>query len=134
MAGAASCDRKPQLYFRLSIADLRIFGFYGRARERGGQSPLSPPVENGTPLSLRFFETFFFFPRSRRRKERGGGGEVENNFLILDWIGKFDESVESKLNFLSWRRRGVERWIISYFERGNNFKLRIICVSEVSTS
>lgn len=71
MAGAASCDRKPQLYFRLSIADLRIFGFYGRARERGGQSPLSPPVENGTPLSLRFFETFFF------SLVRGGGKKEE---------------------------------------------------------
>lgn len=116
---------RPQTAAVFSFIDRRSadFRFLWPSKGKGrAEAALYPPVENGTPLSLRFFETFFFFPRSRK-KERGGGGEVENNFLILDWIGKFDESVESKLNFLSWRGRGVERWIISYFERGNNFKL-----------
>lgn len=74
--GVQLCDRKPQLYFRLSaIADLRIFGFYGRGGEKAFPPLPLPPVENGTPLSLGFFETFFS-PRSGIRK--GRGGEVED--------------------------------------------------------
>lgn len=45
LAGSrASCDRKLQLYFRLSaIADLRIFGFYGRLGRGRGRRRLDPP-------------------------------------------------------------------------------------------
>lgn len=55
----ASGDRKLQLYFQLSpIADLRIFGFYGRHmrwREREEKRERSPDVSLFSyPLSLRF--------------------------------------------------------------------------------
>lgn len=117
----ATAKRSCIFVYRSPICGFSVFmAEQGKGEGRG--RPL-PPRREWNPAFTSVFRNIFFFPRSRRRKERGGGGEVENNFLILDWIGKFDESVESKLNFLSWRRRGVERWIISYFERGNNFKL-----------
>lgn len=61
--GVQLCDRKPQLYFRLSaIADLRIFGFYGRGGEKAFLPPppsLSPPLRMEPRFHLGFSKHFF---------------------------------------------------------------------------
>lgn len=64
-AERASCDRKLQLYFRLSpIADLRIFGFYGRRAEGVRSHPLCARFHYAFSLDTScptFLEILLFF-------------------------------------------------------------------------
>lgn len=65
---------RPQTAAVFSFIDRRSadFRFLWPSKGKGrAEAALYPPVENGTPLSLRFFETFFF------SLVRGGGKKEE---------------------------------------------------------
>lgn len=84
--GVQLCDRKPQLYFRLSaIADLRIFGFYGRGGEKAFLPPPLSPWEWNPAFTWVFRNIFFPSLGDKERKRRRGWRRIIlDQFFITD--------------------------------------------------